>query len=136
MQKNEPLLKFLSPCKNYYIEGYSSSEKVLNKVKAILCDEKIDLLFIDGDHTYNGVRTDFKKFLPLVSNTGIIAFHDICEDHYSRFGTKTSNFSGGVPRFWKELKDQHKRSIEFVCDHEQDGFGIGLIHKNKLHAEG
>ena len=135
VQKNGPLLKFLSSSKNYYIEGYSSSERVFNKVRKILSGKQIDLLFVDGDHSYRGVKSDFEKFLPLVKDNGIIAFHDICEDHNSRFGKNTSNFSGGVPQFWKEIKDQYPQSTEFVHDHKQDGFGIGLIHKTKLNAK-
>ncbi|MDG0964309.1 MAG: class I SAM-dependent methyltransferase [Opitutales bacterium] len=132
--KNVPLLKFLSRSKNYYLEGYSSSEKVFNKVRKILSGKQIDLLFIDGDHSYKGVKADFEKFLPLVGENGVIAFHDICEDHNSRFGKNTSNFSGGVPQFWKEIKDHYPKSTEFVHDRNQDGFGIGLIHKTKLNA--
>lgn len=35
-----------------------------------------DLLFIDADHTYEGVARDFTRYSPLVSPGGIIAFHD------------------------------------------------------------
>ena len=49
----------------------------LNKVKRILADRPIDLLFIDGDHTYVGVKMDFEMYRPLVRKGGIIAFHDI-----------------------------------------------------------
>lgn len=38
--------------------------------------EKIDLLFIDGDHSYEGVSTDLRVWLPKMKNAGIIAFHD------------------------------------------------------------
>ena len=86
----------------------SSSERVFNKVRKILSGKQIDLLFVDGDHSYKGVKSDFEKFLPLVTENGIIAFHDICADHNSRFGKNTSNFSGGVPQFWKEIKDHYQ----------------------------
>lgn len=135
VQKNGPLLKFLSSSENFYIEGFSSSEKVLKQVHKVLGGQDIDLLFIDGDHSYEGVKLDFDKFLPLVGENGIIAFHDICEDHYSRFGKRTSNFTGGVPQFWKEIQNQFPESVEFVHDQKQDGFGIGLIHKRKSHAK-
>lgn len=36
----------------------------------------IELLFIDGDHSYEGVRTDFESWIPYVIKNGIIAFHD------------------------------------------------------------
>lgn len=37
---------------------------------------KIDFAFIDGDHSYNGVKHDFDAVYPLISKTGVIAFHD------------------------------------------------------------
>ena len=37
---------------------------------------KIDLAFIDGDHSYNGCLNDFKAVYPLLSPTGIVVFHD------------------------------------------------------------
>lgn len=36
----------------------------------------LSLIFIDGDHSYEVVRTDFERFSPLLSPGGIIAFHD------------------------------------------------------------
>ena len=135
VQKNAPLLKFLSSSKSYYIEGYSTSEKVLKQVRKIIGVHYIDILLIDGDHSYEGVKLDFEKFLPMVRTNGIIAFHDICKDHFSRFGKSTSNFTGGVPKFWQEIQDQYPENVEFVHDHKQDGFGIGLIHKTTNHAK-
>lgn len=38
--------------------------------------ESIDLAFIDGDHTYEGVLADFRNVLPLVKKGGIILAHD------------------------------------------------------------
>jgi hypothetical protein len=37
---------------------------------------KIDYLHIDGDHTYGGALSDFEKYLPLMSDKGLISFHD------------------------------------------------------------
>lgn len=39
-------------------------------------NSKIDFLFIDGDHSYEGVKKDFDLYLPLMNKGGIIAFHD------------------------------------------------------------
>lgn len=39
----------------------------------------IDVLFIDGDHTYEGCADDFNNFAPFVKVGGIIFFHD-CDD--------------------------------------------------------
>ena len=41
-----------------------------------VCVRDIDLLFIDGDHSYKGVSADITKWIPLVSPDGIVLFHD------------------------------------------------------------
>ena len=59
-----------------YIEGSSHAEetkiKLLNKIK------EIDILFIDGDHSYDSVIKDFEMYSDLVSKNGYIIFDDYC----------------------------------------------------------
>jgi len=38
--------------------------------------ESIDFAFIDGCHSYEGIKNDFNVIYPLLNNKGIIAFHD------------------------------------------------------------
>lgn len=40
-------------------------------------DGPIDFLFIDGDHSYEGVKADFDDYAPFVRAGGIVAFHDV-----------------------------------------------------------
>jgi len=47
----------------------------------VLHDIKVDLLFIDGDHTYEGVKKDFDLYSNLLSNNGIIVVHDTDENY-------------------------------------------------------
>ena len=42
--------------------------------------EQIDFLFIDGDHSIEGCRSDFEMYSPKISSGGFIAFHDYYED--------------------------------------------------------
>lgn len=37
---------------------------------------KIDLLFIDGDHSIKGCQSDFELYAPKIKSGGYIAFHD------------------------------------------------------------
>jgi hypothetical protein len=39
-------------------------------------DNSLGLVYIDCDHTYNGVRTDIDYYLPKLVKGGIMAFHD------------------------------------------------------------
>lgn len=38
--------------------------------------KQFDLIFIDGDHTYEAVKQDFSQWFPLLQSGGVIAFHD------------------------------------------------------------
>lgn len=80
----------------------------------------VDFLFIDGDHTYDGVRQDFEMYEPLVRRGGVIAFHDIVEG--------PPDDVGGVPQFWSEVRERHEAE-EFIQDRQQGGLGIGVIRK-------
>lgn len=38
--------------------------------------KNIGLLWLDGDHSYEGVRSDYEVWIPFLADDGIIAFHD------------------------------------------------------------
>jgi len=103
----------------YLVRGDSHAPSTLNIIKKILKAHKLDFLFIDGDHTYEGVKTDFEMYSKLVSKGGIIALHDIAPG--------LPEDVGGVPRFWDEIKRTFKY-VEFVKNWKQGGAGIGVIY--------
>jgi predicted O-methyltransferase YrrM len=107
--------------KIHLVRGDSHSPSTLQKVTRLL-GGPADFLFIDGDHTYDGVRADFEMYSPLVREGGLIALHDIVE------GSREN--VGDVPRFWKELHAGVVRQEEIVSDYGQNGWGIGLIRKH------
>lgn len=109
------------------LEGDSHKPETLAKVADWLNGAKLDFLFIDGDHSYDGVKEDFQMYSPLVRSRGLIAFHDIVPDHKTRYGIATPSDTGEVPRFWKEVRTQFREFEEFIEDPEQDGYGIGLV---------
>jgi hypothetical protein len=45
-------------------------------------DRKLRLLWIDGDHTYAGTRTDFELFSKYLSNGAVLAFHDVLHEKF------------------------------------------------------
>jgi predicted O-methyltransferase YrrM len=59
-----------------YIKGNSSSSKVVSEVNQLTVNDGLDILFIDGDHTYNGVKNDFMNYNDLVNEGGFIVFDD------------------------------------------------------------
>jgi len=104
--------------KIYLIRADSHDEKTLEKVKNILGKRKLDFLFIDGDHTYEGVKKDFEMYSKLVKRGGIIALHDIV---YHPFDPECQ-----VDKFWRKLKKLHKTK-EIISFPNQTWAGIGLV---------
>lgn len=76
-------------------------------------DESIDLLHIDGLHTYDAVKEDFENWYPKVEPGGIILFHDIM--------AKREDF--GVWQFWEEIENNYDT---FKFHH---GYGLGVLRK-------
>ena len=112
------------------VRGDSHAPATVARVREALDGQAADFLFIDGDHSYAGVRRDYELFSPLVRTGGLIAFHDIVPDSYHRYGIRTEVDTGGVPLFWAELKALHQdncRVSEIVEDPAQDGLGIGVM---------
>jgi cephalosporin hydroxylase len=107
----------------------SHAEATLKRVRKWLNGRMIDVLFIDGDHSFLGVSRDYEMYSPFVRKGGVIAFHDIVPDYWTRYGTRTPFDTGEVPRFWSGLRAAGGRVEEFIADPAQDGYGIGVLYK-------
>lgn len=101
------------------IRGDSHSDETFAKLQSFLKGRTIDYLFIDGDHTYVGVKTDFYRYGALMSADGLIAFHDIVPDR-----SETPDHFVSV--FWDEIKG-HYRHHEFIQDPTQSKLGLGAL---------
>jgi predicted O-methyltransferase YrrM len=110
----------------HIIEGSSHAVRTRRKLTRVLQSRPIDVLFIDGDHSYEGVLRDLALYSPLVRRGGLIAFHDIVADSYSRYGILTDSYVGGVPTLWQRLRPLYSHR-EFIDEPSQDGRGIGVI---------
>ena len=58
---------------------------------------------------------------------GIIAFHDIVPNSFSRTGIKTSSYDGEVPKVLERNQKNYEHK-EFIESDNQDGCGFGIIY--------
>lgn len=118
------LQSFMQPEQQLHLLRGDSHDPAIRMQVAALCPLGVDLLFIDGDHSYEGVKADYADYEPLVLDDGLIAFHDVLP-HPDVPGCD-------VDRFWSEVKALDVKSHEFTDpdDHHpvfgQWG-GIGVI---------
>ena len=92
----------------------SHAPATVDRVRRLIGNRPVDFLFIDGDHSYEGVKRDYELWSPLVRSGGLIAFHDVKPDA-----------PNDVPRFWSELKSS-ARTEERIAGHGPS-YGIGVV---------
>ena len=89
-----------------------------------------DIIFVDGNHTREGVRADYETYKGMVRSGGWLVLHDIHHDHWKG--------SDGAAVLWKEIQDAHIWGVDIY--HEADYLpmahgqnvrkqaGIGVLH--------
>jgi predicted O-methyltransferase YrrM len=95
--------------KETYVNNRDSHKtETLEEVKEALAGRQLDILFIDGDHTYEGCRQDFEMYSPLVKPGGVIVFHDILEH--------PTELNCHVDKVWTELTPKYEAHEFCVTD--------------------
>jgi predicted O-methyltransferase YrrM len=113
----ETLVKPTQTLKCLRLDSHAESTK--DVLLQILAGRKVDFLFIDGDHTYGGVKRDFELHSGLVRKGGLIGLHDIMPHKVHK--------DCRVHEYWSELRAA-RETFELV---DRDGFetwgGIGVV---------
>jgi len=142
-ERKTDIFSMFSPSKEMdFVRADSHQSNTYNQVSELV-DDSIDFLFIDGDHTYEGVKQDFEMYSKLVSEGGIIALHDIAthpnnkdvvkkrrqnvddiEERHLLWGEGHPNCN--VDQFWTELVDEYDTE-EIISHPKQTWAGIGVV---------
>ena len=79
-----------------------------------------DCIFIDADHTYSGVKSDYINSLKILNKNGILIFHDV-----------GNYIDTGVAQFWDEIKSNASRFETYLWKPTTDdtyNCGIGIYY--------
>lgn len=89
-----------------------------------------DALYIDADHSYEGVTRDFNLYQDLVAADGVIGVHDIVhrlnDDQDSDYG---------VDEFWADIQDVYPTE-EIISDPKAEAYGNGIVYPVKDSSSG
>jgi hypothetical protein len=83
-------------------------------------DSSVDILHIDGLHTYEAARHDFESWQPKLSERAIVLFHDI----------EVADQSFGVAKLWNDLLGEYD-GIDF---RHNNGLGVLLVGEDRTEA--
>ena len=106
----------------HLIHGDSHARETIEVVRATLGGAPLDLLFIDGDHSYAGVARDFADYGGLVREGGIISMDGI---------EPRGEISCGTDQFWRDLEREY--TCEAIVEARKSGYGLGLLRKGSDH---
>jgi len=113
-RKIVPKEYFSKLIKDGYIKTYIMSTKEFTDKFG---KRKYGYIYIDGDHTYRGIQSDYNLLWPMLIKGGYMAFHDV-------FGKGIGNVKFGVNRFWNEIKFEKRISFGTLLPS-----GLGFIQK-------
>ena len=100
------------------ILGDSTSPDVVAEVRRVLGPDRADLLFIDGDHSYDGAKGDYLRYRQFVRPGGAIALHDINDTPFHR------QVGCRVDQLWRELPGAKR---EFNLHRAWGGIGVAAV---------
>ncbi|WP_372479535.1 class I SAM-dependent methyltransferase [Halomicrobium sp. HM KBTZ05] len=142
-ERKAEIFREFSPSKEFHFVRDNSHRSGVYEQVDNIADDGLDFLFLDGDHSYQGVKQDFEMYSQLVNDGGIVALHDIVnhpdreavieqrrrtvddiEERHLSWGV--SHPDCNVDEFWAELSRNYDTE-EIISHPKQTWGGIGIV---------
>ena len=110
--------EFATDAELSFVRANSHSKDTFETVREALPNDGVDFVFIDGDHTYEGIKQDFEDYTSLLSTNGIVVLHDILGNPYDP--------DVQVDKFWEEISCKYD-TTEVVINPNRNWGGFGIV---------
>lgn len=105
------IFRNVSSISNNYFKNITLIKSAFDDALKCFDDDSLDIIHIDGYHSYEASKNDFESWIPKLKEDGVLLMHDVF----------SQNDDVGVVDFWNEIKREFI-TIEF--EHSQ---GLGII---------
>lgn len=112
--------KLIAQYKPILVPNWSHDEEAHSLLTKYLAGNKVDFLFIDGDHRIEGVTYDFDNYLQYMGRPSIIGFHDIYHNQV------LYDAGSRVREVWERAKQQY--DYDYDEWHFRTSMGFGFLY--------
>jgi predicted O-methyltransferase YrrM len=106
--------------------GDSHAGTTIARLRRRLAGDPIDVLVIDGDHSWEGIQQDYEMYAPLVGNDGLILVHDVAQKSFPDVGKFFNEYCDGFiiqhgdqPAGWGVIGNYSLEEINRMVDKER-----------------
>lgn len=110
------------------IHGDSTGIGTIKRLALMLDGDKLDFIYIDGNHNYDVVKLDFRNYLNMAREGSIIALHDIYLRLRDPESIHDDRFHGSVTRLWEDIKREYRTEEYWNSVADPNSTGIGIVY--------